>query len=130
MPARREGADRRGPRLPLPGGDYVAVSVADTGIGMDAATLARAVEPFFTTKPVGKGTGLGLASVQDLARLTQGALRLISELGHGTIVELWLPRAQTAAGQLGLDQTEADYPLRAGNGAAGWPERADLVVTT
>ncbi|WP_428534019.1 sensor histidine kinase [Rhodopila sp.] len=89
----RRSADRRGPRLPLPGGDYVAVSVADTGIGMDAATLARAVERFFTTKPVGQGTGLGLASVQDLARLTRGALRLKSQPGQGTVVELWLPRA-------------------------------------
>ena len=122
-PGRRDSGDRRGPRLPLPGGDYVAVSVADTGVGMDAATLARAVEPFFTTKPVGKGTGLGLASVQDLARLTQGALRLISEVGRGTIVELWLPRAQRA------DQTEeGGYPMRSGGSVGGQPERADLAA--
>jgi signal transduction histidine kinase len=129
--ARQVTADRRGPWLPLPGGDYVAVSVADTGIGMDAATLARAAEPFFTTKPVGMGTGLGLASVHDLATLTRGALRLISEVGQGTIVELWLPRAQTQAGPRELGPTaEAGYPMRAGNGAAGWPERAGLAVTT
>jgi signal transduction histidine kinase len=88
-------ANRRGSRLPLPGGDYVAVCVGDTGMGMDAATLARAVEPFFTTKPLGKGTGLGLATVQTLANQAQGALRLASEVGRGTTVELWFPRAGT-----------------------------------
>ena len=102
--SRRRSAERRGPRLPLPGGDYVAVSVADTGVGMDAATLARAVEPFFTTKPVGKGTGLGLASVQDLARLTRGALRLKSQPGQGTVVELWLPRAAASDRPLELER--------------------------
>ena len=75
------------------GGDYVTVTVGDTGNGMDEATLARAVEPFFTTKPVGKGTGLGLAAVNDLARQAGGALRLITEVGRGTTIELWLPRA-------------------------------------
>jgi signal transduction histidine kinase len=86
-------ADRRGPSLVLPGGDYVVVSVDDTGSGMDAAILARAVEPFFTTKPVGKGTGLGLAMVHTMATDAQGAIRLISEVDRGTMVELWLPRA-------------------------------------
>ncbi|HEX2939476.1 MAG TPA: ATP-binding protein [Rhodopila sp.] len=86
-------ADRRGPRLPLPGGDYVAVSVRDTGIGMDDATRVRAIEPFFTTKAAGQGTGLGLASVHSLATQTRGALRLISTVGHGTTAELWFPRA-------------------------------------
>ncbi|WP_428492359.1 sensor histidine kinase [Rhodopila sp.] len=104
---RRRNAERRGPRLPLPGGDYVAISVADTGVGMDAATLARAVEPFFTTKPVGKGTGLGLASVQDLARLTRGALRLKSRPGQGTVVELWLPRAAASDRPLELERLPA-----------------------
>jgi signal transduction histidine kinase len=87
--------NRRGPRLLLPGGDYVAVSVGDTGMGMDEATLARAVEPFFTTKPLGKGTGLGLAAVHTLATQARGALRLMSEMGRGTTVELWFPRAGT-----------------------------------
>jgi signal transduction histidine kinase len=86
--------NRRGSRLPLSEGDYVAVSVGDTGTGMDQLTLARAVEPFFTTKPVGKGTGLGLAAVHSLATEVHGALRLKSEVGHGTIVELWFPRAR------------------------------------
>lgn len=90
---KRHDRDRRGPQLSLPEGDYVAITVGDTGTGMDAATLAQAVKPFFTTKPVGKGTGLGLAMVHTLVTERRGALRLISELGRGTTVELWLPRA-------------------------------------
>ena len=93
QPITYDRTERRGPRLALPGGDYVAVTVGDTGTGMDAATLARAVQPFFTTKPVGKGTGLGLAMVHTLVTKGGGTLRLISELGRGTKVELWLPRA-------------------------------------
>jgi signal transduction histidine kinase len=91
--ARPTSADQRGSRLSLPGGDYVAVTVGDTGTGMDAVTLTRATEPFFTTKPVGKGTGLGLSIAHALATRAGGALRLTSQLGRGTTVELWLPRA-------------------------------------
>src|ERR1700712_3802821 len=71
----------------------LAVTVDDTGIGMNTMTLTRAVEPFFTTKPVGKGTGLGLSIAHRLATQAAGALRLKSQLGQGTTVELWLPRA-------------------------------------
>ena len=128
--ARPALSDRRGPLLALPGGDYVAVSVADTGSGMDEATLARAAEPFFTTKAAGRGTGLGLASVRDLATVTHGALRLRSELGRGTTVELWFPRAQPAAAAPGFDRTaEHGYPIRGQNGAVGRPHRADLAVS-
>ena len=90
---RPEPTSRRGPRLAQPGGDYVALTVDDTGTGMDEATLARAREPFFTTKPSGKGTGLGLSMVHDLAIQARGALRLISKAGQATTAELWLPRA-------------------------------------
>ncbi|WP_250436210.1 hybrid sensor histidine kinase/response regulator [Caballeronia sp. ATUFL_F2_KS9A] len=75
----------------LNAGDYVRVTVRDTGTGMDAATLAKATEPFFTTKDVGKGTGLGLSMIHGLARQLQGALRLDSTLGEGTCATLWLP---------------------------------------
>jgi signal transduction histidine kinase len=78
-------------------GAYLKVTVSDTGSGMDADTLARATEPFFTRKGVGKGTGLGLSMVQGLAVQSGGALRIRSELGRGTDVEIWLP--QTAARQ-------------------------------
>jgi signal transduction histidine kinase len=93
-------SDQRGSRLALPGGDYVAVTVGDTGTGMDALTLTRAAEPFFTTKPVGKGTGLGLSIAHTLATQAGGALRLMSQLGRGTTVELWLPRATALMSEL------------------------------
>jgi PAS domain S-box-containing protein len=70
---------------------HVCLSVTDTGEGMDANTLARAAEPFFTTKGVGKGTGLGLAMVHGVAQQSGGRLILKSEKGRGTIAELWLP---------------------------------------
>jgi signal transduction histidine kinase len=75
---------------------YVRLSVQDTGEGMDAATLARAVEPFFSTKGIGKGTGLGLSMVHGLAEQSGGAFRLESRPGVGTTAELWLPIAHSA----------------------------------
>ncbi|WP_259550935.1 PAS domain-containing sensor histidine kinase [[Roseibacterium] beibuensis] len=74
-------------------GDYVRLVVADTGEGMDEATVARATEPFFTTKGVGKGTGLGLSMVHGLAAQSGGWLTLKSRPGSGTEIELWLPVA-------------------------------------
>jgi CheY-like chemotaxis protein len=69
----------------------VRLVVSDTGLGMDAETLAKATEPFFSTKELGKGTGLGLSMVHGLANQLNGALRLTSEVGRGTRAELWLP---------------------------------------
>lgn len=79
--------------LGLASGDYVSIEVRDTGTGMDQETLARAMEPFFTTKGVGKGTGLGLSMVYGFAAQSGGTLCLQSRLGEGTTAELWLPRA-------------------------------------
>ncbi|RYX93754.1 MAG: response regulator [Comamonadaceae bacterium] len=76
----------------LQAGQYVCISVTDSGEGMSAEVLARAVEPFFTTKPIGQGTGLGLSMVYGFARQSQGHLRLYSEVGHGTSAKLYLPR--------------------------------------
>jgi signal transduction histidine kinase/CheY-like chemotaxis protein len=81
----------------LTAGRYLRLAVADTGVGMDAATLQRAIEPFFSTKEVGKGTGLGLSMIHGLAQQLKGALRLSSEPGRGTRAELWLP---VAAGEV------------------------------
>ncbi|WP_052388645.1 ATP-binding protein [Belnapia moabensis] len=72
-------------------GDYVHLVVEDTGEGMDEATLAHATEPFFTTKPLGQGTGLGLAMANSFAQGSRGALAIDSEKGRGTRVSLWLP---------------------------------------
>jgi PAS domain S-box-containing protein len=77
----------------LPPGQYGSLSVADTGHGMDEATLGRATEPFFTTKGVGKGTGLGLSMVDGLTGQSGGKLIVQSQLGRGTTIELWLPIA-------------------------------------
>jgi PAS domain S-box-containing protein len=75
-------------------GDYVRISVADTGEGMSKATLSKAMEPFFTTKGVGKGTGLGLSMVHGLTAQSGGDLHIASRPGHGTVVTLWLPQAR------------------------------------
>jgi signal transduction histidine kinase len=93
----------------LTAGDYVCVAVADTGIGMDEATIARAPEPFFTTKEVDKGTGLGLSMVYGLAAQSGGAARILSRPGRGTTVELWLPVADSPAAEQAVSQaTPAD----------------------
>ena len=83
----------------LAAGDYVRISVARLGEGMSEETLARATEPFFTTKDVGKGTGLGLAMIHGLMMQSGGALRLGSRIGVGTDVELWLPVAEGEAAE-------------------------------
>ncbi|MCA9488596.1 MAG: response regulator [Myxococcales bacterium] len=78
-------------------GPYVVLRVRDTGSGMDAATLDRAFEPFFTTKEVGRGTGLGLATVLDVTRRLGGDVHVVSALGEGTTFDFYFPLAQPAA---------------------------------
>ena len=79
-------------------GPFVRISVRDTGTGMDEQTLARAVEPFFSTKGIGKGTGLGLSMVHGLAAQLGGKLLLKSSPGKGTIAEVWIPVSAEAPG--------------------------------
>lgn len=74
-------------------GDYVRLSVVDTGIGMEPEILSRVFEPFFTTKEVGKGSGLGLAQVHGFATQSRGTVRIRSQVGQGTSIELYLPRS-------------------------------------
>ncbi|MDE2403083.1 MAG: response regulator [Sphingomonadales bacterium] len=81
----------------LASGRYIHLRVADTGIGMDEATLLRAIEPFFSTKGIGQGTGLGLSMVHGLAAQLGGAMRMDSAPGQGTRVDLWLPLSDEAA---------------------------------
>jgi hypothetical protein len=88
-------------------GDDVAIGVSDTGTGMPADIVARAIDPFFTTKPVGEGTGLGLSMVYGFAKQARGHLRIYSEVGHGTTIKLYLPRALQDAVDLAKPVEEA-----------------------
>jgi PAS domain S-box-containing protein len=80
-------------RAGLAAGAYVRIDVTDSGAGMDASIIARAVEPFFTTKPQGQGTGLGLAQVKGFAEQSGGQMSIASRPGRGTTVSLWLRQA-------------------------------------
>lgn len=106
-------------------GRFVQLSVADTGSGMDEATLARAVEPFFSTKGVGKGTGLGLSMAHGLASQLGGALTIQSRQGLGTNVQLWLPVSHAAIDVAGLT-SDQDTPASA-EGTALLVDDEDLV---
>jgi PAS domain S-box-containing protein len=90
------------------GGDYVVVSVADTGIGMSSEILGRAFEPFFTTKEVGKGTGLGLSQVYGFAKQSDGFVTIRSEKGRGTTVSVHLPRTHQPKTEVHADQAATD----------------------
>jgi CheY-like chemotaxis protein len=81
----------------LAAGDYVRFAISDTGTGISPDHLEMVTEPFFTTKEVGKGSGLGLSMVYGFARQSNGAFRIESALGEGTTAELWLPRAPQGA---------------------------------
>ena len=100
----------------LPRASTSASSVIDTGEGMDAETLARATEPFFTTKGVGKGTGLGLSMVHGMAEQMGGRLILKSRPGEGTMAEIWLPGVKETAP---AGRAQAETTTRTGPGGGG-----------
>jgi CheY-like chemotaxis protein len=93
-------------------GQYVAVTVGDTGVGIPPELLERVFEPFFSTKPEGKGTGLGLSMVYGLVKQSGGHVKLFSEVGEGTTVKLFLPRA------LGAEEVQADERAAAAGGGS------------
>jgi len=88
----RRGAPRDWPPQDVPPGEYVALSVVDTGTGMAPDVIARAFDPFFTTKPLGQGTGLGLSMIYGFVQQSGGHVRLRSEVGQGTTVTIYLPQ--------------------------------------
>jgi signal transduction histidine kinase len=92
----------------LAAADYVRISVVDTGSGMTPEVQARALEPFFTTKPAGQGTGLGLSMVYGFARQSGGALRIDSAPGRGTTLDLYLPRATMRSQRKSSDSSSAN----------------------
>ncbi len=101
LSATEELVSEQEPRpAPVASGRYIRIMVTDTGTGMDAATLARVPEPFFTTKREGRGTGLGLSMASGFAEQSGGALEIQSTPGQGTSASLWLPRAPAHASRM------------------------------
>ncbi|MGF6593872.1 response regulator [Pseudomonas sp. 2835] len=90
----------------LAAGDYVLISFNDNGCGMPQSTLDRAFDPFFTTKPIGQGTGLGLSMVYGFSKQSQGHVALQSRIGHGTRVDVYLPRYAAPCPQPEVEATQ------------------------
>ena len=99
--------DRSSKERDLPPGQYLSICVSDTGTGMSAETIERAFEPFYTTKPLGQGTGLGLSMIYGFARQSGGQVRIYSEIGAGTTMCIYLPRHHGDADAIEVDPEAA-----------------------
>jgi len=107
-------AEEQGGVACLKAGSYIHLAVTDTGLGMSADTLARASEPFFTTKPLGQGTGLGLAMARSFAKGSGGALAIASEPDRGARVSIWLPVTHQQAGRRDESRPMEEVPSPSG----------------
>ena len=105
-------------------GDYVQLTITDTGSGMDKATLERIFDPFFTTKEMGRGTGLGLASVYGIIKSHDGYIDVESEKGHGTTFTIFLPASESGV----EGDAEADARLIKGSGTLLIVDDEELVL--
>jgi signal transduction histidine kinase/CheY-like chemotaxis protein len=101
-------------------GQYVMIAISDTGVGMNAVTIARAFDPFFTTKPTGSGTGLGLSQVFGFVKQSEGHIKIYSEVGEGTTVKIYFPRS--------VSRTATDHQPVAAAVKGGSPREVILVV--
>ena len=108
----------------IPAGDYVRITVKDTGHGIAPEVIDRIFEPFFTTKPAGRGTGLGLALVHSVVAEHHGYIEVESELGHGTRFVIWIPRVQA---QLEGEETQREMPMGEGQVILAVDDEADVL---
>jgi CheY-like chemotaxis protein len=116
--------------LRLPAGDYVRLSVTDTGIGMSPEVQQKAFEPFFTTKGPGKGTGLGLSTIYGFVRQLRGGVTLYSEPGRGTTVNIYLPRAGDTSVLDASAREPAAVPMAQGEHILLVEDNPDVRATT